>query len=173
MPNALDTPLVLGTISTIIAGVSSYGLYRVIRPAPAPGSRSLNGRRVAAIVCAFVAFATLARAIARLDSIDFWLAVVLLTPTAWIVAFALGWILGPKGPSPSETDIRRASSLQGERVNENVKIAAIAAVALVAAVGIYSYFSPYNSCVRGVLSSGVAEYQAHFQCARHLGGSAG
>lgn len=55
-------------------------------------------------------------------------------------------------------------------MNDKVKIAIIAAVGVVAAVALYSYFSPYNTCVRGLQAGGAEEYQAHFQCARQLGG---
>ena len=58
-------------------------------------------------------------------------------------------------------------------MNDKVKIALIAAIAAVAAVGTYSYFSPYNTCVRGLMAGGATEYRANFQCARQLGGSGG
>lgn len=58
-------------------------------------------------------------------------------------------------------------------MNDKVRIALIAAVAAVAAVGIYTYFSPYNTCVRGLKAGGADEFQANFQCARQLGGSGG
>jgi hypothetical protein len=57
-------------------------------------------------------------------------------------------------------------------MNDRVKIAAIIAVAIVCSVGLYIYFSPYNSCVRGLKDGGAEDYQAHFQCARQLGGTA-
>ena len=56
-------------------------------------------------------------------------------------------------------------------MNDKVKIALILAVALVVAVGLYMYMSPYNTCVRGLKSGGAEDHQAHFQCARQLGGS--
>ena len=56
-------------------------------------------------------------------------------------------------------------------MNDKVKIAVIAAIAVVGAVFVYSYYSPYNACVRGMVSGGAAENQASFQCARQLGGS--
>ncbi len=58
-------------------------------------------------------------------------------------------------------------------MNDNVKIAAaILAAGLVVAVGIYVYFSPYNTCVRAYTSTGTTEKAANFICARQLGGSA-
>lgn len=56
-------------------------------------------------------------------------------------------------------------------MNDKVKIAIIAAVAVIGSVFVYVYFSPYNSCVRGLVSGGAAENQANFQCAKQLGGS--
>jgi len=56
-------------------------------------------------------------------------------------------------------------------MNDKVKIAAIAAIGLVMAVAIYVYFSPYNTCVRGLISGGAEESRANFQCAKLLGGS--
>jgi hypothetical protein len=57
-------------------------------------------------------------------------------------------------------------------VNENIKIAAIIAAAIIAAVSINSYFSAYNSCVRGVMSDpDRSELGANLICARHLGGT--
>jgi hypothetical protein len=58
-------------------------------------------------------------------------------------------------------------------MNDKVKIAIIVAVALIVAVYIYVHYSPYNSCVRGLMSAPtVTEYQANFDCARLLGGAA-
>lgn len=58
-------------------------------------------------------------------------------------------------------------------MNDKVKIAIIAAVGVVAAVALYSYFSPYNTCVRGLQASGEGEFRAHFLCAKLLGGGGG
>jgi hypothetical protein len=56
-------------------------------------------------------------------------------------------------------------------MSEPIKIALIAAAALVASVCLYMYFSPYQSCVRGLATAGTDEKSAHFECARQLGGS--
>lgn len=55
-------------------------------------------------------------------------------------------------------------------MNDKVKIAVIIAVALVSAVVLYMYFSPYQSCVRGLKEGGAPDYVASGQCARMLGG---
>jgi hypothetical protein len=57
-------------------------------------------------------------------------------------------------------------------MNDKIKIALIAAVTLISAVGLNIYFSPYNTCVRGLKSGGNSEIEANWQCAMKLGNSA-
>ena len=56
-------------------------------------------------------------------------------------------------------------------MKDSVKIALIAAIAMVASVAIYQYFSPYQSCVRNLMSGGFDEPVAAFECAKRLGGN--
>jgi len=44
-------------------------------------------------------------------------------------------------------------------MNDMVKVALIIAVAIVAAVGIYVYFSPYQTAMRACMSDGMSELQ--------------
>lgn len=57
-------------------------------------------------------------------------------------------------------------------MSELVKAALIIAVALIVCAVLYVYYSPYNSCVRELKSSGVEERRAYLVCARELGGNA-
>lgn len=57
-------------------------------------------------------------------------------------------------------------------MSDKVKIAFIIALGAIACVSLYIYFSPYNSCVRGLVSSGFEERGAHLTCSRQLGASA-
>lgn len=54
-------------------------------------------------------------------------------------------------------------------LDPGVKAALVIAVALLASVAIYSYFSPYQSCVRALKSVGNEDVQAHWKCARVVG----
>jgi hypothetical protein len=55
-------------------------------------------------------------------------------------------------------------------MKDPVKIALILAITLVVCVGLYQYFSPYQSCVRNLLTGGSDETAAALQCAKLLGG---
>ena len=52
-----------------------------------------------------------------------------------------------------------------------MKIALIIAVAIVVCVFVYSWFSPYQSCVRAFISGGLQDNQANLVCAREIYGN--
>jgi len=54
-------------------------------------------------------------------------------------------------------------------IDPRVKAALVLAVAILAAVGINTYFSPYQSCVRAYTSDGRTAGDAQRQCAYLLG----
>jgi len=55
-------------------------------------------------------------------------------------------------------------------MNDKLKIVVVAAIALIAGVYLYVYFSPYQTCVRGGISSGRSDWQANLICAEKFGG---
>ena len=55
-------------------------------------------------------------------------------------------------------------------MNDKLKIVVVAAIALIAGVYLYVYFSPYQTCIRGVKSSGRSDLQANLICAEKFGG---
>ncbi len=55
-------------------------------------------------------------------------------------------------------------------MNDKLKIVVVAAIALIAGVYLYVYFSPYQTCIRGVKSSGRSDHQANLICAEKFGG---
>lgn len=52
-----------------------------------------------------------------------------------------------------------------------LRVALIIAGAIVISVAMFLYFSPYQSCVRGLESDGMSTRGAHGACAKRLGGS--
>ena len=167
-----NTPFIFAAIAVGISAAVTYWLFRtILQPKGAIATRLQRGRLFAGYAASVILFATLSRAITSGGDANRIIAAAILPPIAWALGFAIGWVFGPSTPSPNESGARGSRFFLRSLMTERVAIAAIVAVGIVAAVGVYSYFSPYNSCVRGVISGGAPEHFANLQCAKRLSGN--